>query len=379
MGLLRATGTVVLLVLVLMGGLLLPGGHLAATGLGGSPAGPSRPGNHVAAFGIGGSTAGQDSAPVAPVPPLPMPPFDVWLAELRTEAESRGIRPEIVERAFAHVEEPVAQILERDRSQAEFRLDLEGYLKRRLTVPTVRMARQMYKRHRTLVTRVGTAYDVDPRLLIAVWGLESNFGRFAGVRPTIPTLATLAYDPRRGTMFRNELFSALEILNRGDIELEKLRGSWAGALGQPQFMPSSYLRYAQDFDGDGRRNIWTSQPDVFASIAYYLQQHGWKPGQRWGREVFVPADVRLDVTTVPLRSEGCRARRAMTVPQPLATWRKLGLRTVAKQPLPRASIAASLISDGGRAFLVYDNYEALLDYNCAHTYALSVALLADRL
>ena len=137
----------------------------------------------------------------------------------------------------------------------------------------------MLTRHRTLLHRVEPEYGVHPPILVAVWGLESNFGRFAGVRPTIPALVTLAYDPRRGSMFRNELFNALEILNRGDIELERLKGSWAGALGQPQFMPSSYLLYAQDFDGDGRRDIWTSQADVFASIAYYLQKHGWTAGE----------------------------------------------------------------------------------------------------
>jgi membrane-bound lytic murein transglycosylase B len=323
------------------------------------------------------AAVGQEPAVLAPVPPLP-PPFDVWLAELRAEAESRGIRAEILDRALAGVA-PVEQILERDRTQAEFTLDLDAYLKRRLTAPTVRTARAMYQRHRKLAERVGRAYAIDPRLLISVWGLESNFGRFAGVRPTVPTLATLAYDARRGTMFRNELFNALEILNRGDIELERLRGSWAGALGQPQFMPSSYLLYAQDFDGDGRRDIWTSQADVFASIAYYLQQHGWKKGVTWGREVLLPSDSQDELDAVPLRTEGCRARRAMTLPQPLDSWRKLGLRTAAKLPLPRAPLSASLIRNGTRAFLVYDNYEALLDYNCAHTYALSVGLLADRL
>jgi membrane-bound lytic murein transglycosylase B len=193
----------------------------------------------------------------------------------------------------------------------------------------------------------------------------------------VPALATLAYDQRRGTMFRNELLSALEILNRGDIELERLKGSWAGALGQPQFMPSSYLKYAQDFDGDGRRDIWTSQPDVFASIAYYLQQRGWTGGERWGREVLAPGTA--DLEGLSLRTEGCRARRAMTVPQPLDAWRKLGFRTATKQLLPGGQQPASLIRDGRRSFLAYGNYEALLDYNCAHSYALSVGLLADRL
>jgi membrane-bound lytic murein transglycosylase B len=313
----------------------------------------------------------------ATVPPLP-PPFDVWLDGVRTEAAARGISPGIVERALDGVQ-LVPQILERDRGQPEFTLDVDAYLRRRLTPPTVRTARDMYKRHRGLVQRVGRKYGIDPRVLIAVWGLESNFGRFSGVRPTIPTLATLAYDPRRGTMFRNELFNALEILDRGDIELENLKGSWAGALGQPQFLPSSYLRYAQDFDGDGRRDIWSSGPDVFASIAYYLQQHGWEGGRTWGREVALPAKTSAAFDALPFRTEGCRARRMMTVPQPLATWRTLGVRTVAKQPLPRANVRASLIRQGRRAFLLYDNYEALLDYNCAHTYALSVGLLADRL
>ena len=215
--------------------------------------------------------------------------------------------------------------------------------------------------------------------MIAVWGLESEFGRFAGVRPTVPTLATLAYDPRRGAMFRNELFSALEIVNRGDIELERLKGSWAGALGQPQFMPSSYLRFAQDFDGDGRRDIWSSPPDVFASIAYYLQQHGWqkgltwaarsscrrRPDKRWPRFLFARR------AAAPTGDDGRAAALRVA---------RLGLRTISRQPLPGApTIMASLIRDGSRAFLVYGNYEALLDYNCAHWYALSVALLADRI
>ena len=169
------------------------------------------------------------------------------------------------------------------------------------------------------------------------------------------------------------------LLNRGDIELERLKGSWAGALGQPQFMPSSYLRYAQDFDGDGRRDIWSSAPDVFASVAYYLQQRGWKKGQLWGREVIISKEAAAALADLPRRTEGCRARREMSLPQPLTAWRKLGLKTVSRQPVPASALQASLVRDESRAFLVYDNYEALLDYNCAHSYALSIALLSDRL
>jgi membrane-bound lytic murein transglycosylase B len=326
---------------------------------------------------VAGSLAAQETVPIAPVAPLP-PPFEEWLTVLRAEAAGRGIRPEILDRAFTGVQ-PVEQILERDRSQAEFTLDLSAYLKRRLTRGTVRTAQSMYSRHRALLQRVSDQYGVSPRIVVAVWGLESNFGRFAGVRPTIPALITLAYDPRRGPMFRNELFSALEILNRGDIEFDRLKGSWAGALGQPQFMPSSYLQYAQDFDGDGRRDIWASQPDVFASVAYYLQQHGWTEGDAWGREVRIPAAVRARAAALPRREAGCRAERIMTPPEPLSTWRRMGLRTLAGGALPSGTRPASLVQAGTRSFLLYKNYDALLGYNCAHTYALSVALLADRL
>jgi membrane-bound lytic murein transglycosylase B len=306
-------------------------------------------------------------------------PFAEWLAELRSEALARGIRPEVLDPALADVTEPVAAILERDRTQAEFTLELDQYLKRRLTPSLVRTAQTKFAGSRTLLTDIGKRYGVSPRIVVAVWGLESNFGRFAGVRPTIPALATLAYDPRRATFFRSELFNALEILNRGDIELAKLKGSWAGALGQPQFMPSSYLRYAQDFDGDGRRDIWTSQPDVFASVAFYLREHGWSDRMTWGREVVIPKAARRAVAAVPARAEGCRAERAMTVKRPLSDWKRRGVRATGNRALPPGDTPASLVTAGARDFLVYDNYQAILRYNCAHTYALSVALLADRL
>src|SRR5687767_9981907 len=243
----------------------------------------------------------QSPPPVAPV--ATPPPFDRWLVDLRAEAIERGISADLVDRAFADIR-PIAQILERDRTQTEFVLDLDDYIKRRLTPSTVKLAQRMHARHRAVLQRVEKTYGVSSRIVVSVWGLESNFGRFSGVRPTIPALVTLAYDPRRASMFRNELFSALEIVNRGDIELERLKGSWAGALGQPQFMPSSYLRYAQDFDGDGRRDIWSSLADVFASIAYYLQQHGWQKGLIWGREVIVPAGLGPTLDALPRRSEG---------------------------------------------------------------------------
>lgn len=306
-------------------------------------------------------------------------PFDTWLEALKGEALAAGISPATVQAALGSVElQPI--VIDRDRGQAEFTFTLGQYVARRLTPATVRLAIRRHREHQALLRKVERAHGVPTSVITSVWALESNFGRFAGVRPTVSVLATLAYDGRRATLFRNELLDALRIVDRGDIELDRLRGSWAGAMGQPQFLPSSYLKYAQDFDEDGRRDIWTSLPDVFASIGYYLKENGWAEGERWGRRVRLPANLdRKLAGRAPLRTTGCRAVRQLTEPLPLAEWRRAGVRTASGAALPRADMTASLLQQDGETFLVYRNYEALLRYNCAHSYALSVALLSDRL
>jgi membrane-bound lytic murein transglycosylase B len=319
------------------------------------------------------------AAAVAAQPPdEPRPTFAEWLAGVRAEAVSRGIREDIVDAALADVTEPQPVILERDRSQAETVLSLEKYLARRLTTRLIRSGREAYAREHALVERIAERYGIPPRIIVAIWGAESNFGRFSGVRPTVPALATLAWDPRRATFFRGELFDALEILNRGDIDLPRLRGSWAGAMGQVQFMPSSYLKFAEDFDGDGRRDIWSTPSDVFASIANYLKGHGWTEGETWGREVAVAPEIaRRIASDVAPRSGSCQATRNMSVPLPLSRWQELGVRLPGGKRLPDGDTPAALVSGTTRHFLVYPNYDALLDYNCAHSYAISVALLGD--
>ena len=312
------------------------------------------------------------------VPPLPQPPFEEWLSAVRAEAISLGIRESTVDQAFSGLE-PVPTVIQRDRTQAEIVQTLDQYLQQRVSRKVVQTARTMHAKHATLLKQVSEKYGVPSGILVAVWGLESNFGRFSGVRPTIATLATLAYDPRRSALFRKELFDALRILDSGDVELAALKGSWAGALGQPQFMPSSFLLYAQDFDEDGRRDIWASTPDVFASIANYMAEHGWNKEQIWGREVKIPDDLITRLPEVaPMRTAGCLARRQMSVALPLAKWNELGVRTVAGAALPKADIDASLVMGVKRHFLVYPNYQAILEYNCVNAYGLSVGLLGDR-
>ena len=333
----------------------------------------------VAVVALAGAGVRARAQEVTPQPSPQRPAFADWLASVRADALAAGLNPAIVGEALDGAER-FEIVLERDRAQPEFVLPLDRYLARRLDKATVRAARDRLAANRSLLRRVADRYGVEPQVVTAVWGLESNFGRFAGVRPTISVLATLGYDSPRGTYFRRELLEALRILDRGDIELSKLRGSWAGALGQPQFMPSSYLLYAVDFDGDGRRDIWSSDADVFASIANFLQQKGWRAGQRWGREVELPARAAAHIRkNVSLRREGCRAVRQLSDPLPLARWHQLGVRLPTGRPLPRADIEASLVDGGSRTFLVYRNYDALLAYNCANSYALSVALLSDQL
>jgi membrane-bound lytic murein transglycosylase B len=308
------------------------------------------------------------------------PSFSDWLTGVREEAIGRGIKPEIVDAALAGVEEPLPVILERDRAQAEMVFSLEQYVARRLTRRLVVTGREAFAHHRGLLDEIGAAYGVPPRIVAAIWGVESNYGRFSGVRPTVSALATLAWDPRRSAFFRGELFDALQIVNNGDIDLANLRGSWAGAMGQTQFMPSSYLKFAQDYDGDGHKDIWSEPADVFASIANYLSSRGWTSGDSWGREVKVPPEaarrIRNDIAP---RSGTCQAIRSMTVPLPTTRWAELGVRTLAGKPLPSSDTALSLVSGSTRHFLVTPNYDAILDYNCSQSYAITVGLLGDAL
>ena len=315
----------------------------------------------------------QETAP-APVP------FEEWLAALRAEALAKGISQRTVDAALGSLERlPV--VVERDRTQAEITLTLDQYLQRRVPPRAVRTAREMATKHRADLEQAAAQYGVARQVIVAIWGLESNFGRFQGVRPIVAALATLAYDGRRQTLFRDELFAALRILDSGAVAPDALKGSWAGAMGQSQFMPSSYLKWAADGDGDGRRDIWTSLPDVFASIANYLKEHGWARDQRWGREVRLTDQTAARVAAaVPLRLAGaCQAERDMTEARPLSEWRRLGVTQRSGARLPAGDLAASLVRLDTRAFLVYGNYEALLTYNCAHRYALSIGVLADRI
>jgi membrane-bound lytic murein transglycosylase B len=308
------------------------------------------------------------------------PSFSEWLTAVRAEALSRGIRQEIVDQTLSNIDEPVPTVLDSDRRQAEVTLSLDAYLARILTPKRIAAGREQFVDQRALLEQVGKKYGVAPRIIASIWGIESAFGRQSGTHPVIAALATLAWDPRRATFFRNELFNALEILNRGDIEPEHMKGSWAGAMGQTQFMPSSYLKFAEDYDGDGRRDIWSTPGDVFASIANYLKGHGWTPDETWGREVRVtPQVARRVVNDVARRNGSCRATRDMTVALPMARWEALGVRLPGGKALPKTELQASLVSGKARHFLVYRNYDAILEYNCAHSYALSVALLGDRI
>ncbi len=295
------------------------------------------------------------------------------------EALRRGFNRGLVSQALAGLQ-PLPRVIQADRAQAAPSRGLEAYLAVRLTPALVARGREQMREHRTLLERIERWFGVQRRFVVAIWGAETGYGPYSGDVPVFQALATLAWEPRRADYFRGELFDALRIAQRGHIDVKSMVGSWAGAMGQPQFMPSSYLKYAFDFDRDGRRDIWNSTADTLASIANYLRSFGWRNGQTWGREIALTPAVRARITReAVLRTDGCAAVRTMSAPLGLEKWTSLGVRLADGSPLPRADIDASLVLTDARAFLVYGNYETILAYNCSHHYALSVAMLADRI
>ena len=308
--------------------------------------------------------------------------FQDWLAAVITEAREQGIREDIIEQVLSSVT-PIPQVISNDRNQAEFTETFEQYRDKRVTPWRIETGRARLKEHRELLQRVAAHYGVEPRFIVAFWGVETNFGSFTGGTDVVRALVTLAYDPRRADYFRRELFAALQILNEGHINYADMKGSWAGAMGQSQFMPTSFLRYAQDFDGDGRRDIWNSEADVFASIANYLKGANWRPDQTWGREVMLPADyhARAGQWRQAPAEYSCSVLRNHTVQLPLREWQEIGVRRADGSDLPDSDFPSSIVlpdGESGRAFITYDNFRAILSYNCANNYALSIGQLADQ-
>lgn len=297
--------------------------------------------------------------------------FVAWLAELRAEARQRGISEATLHAALDGVQ-PIERVIELDRKQPEGTMTFEQYLDRVVPQSRIDKARQRLVENRELLAKVEQRFGVEAEFIVALWGIESDFGERMGNFPVIDALCTLAYDGRRSAFFRAELFHALTILDEGHIDAASMEGSWAGAMGQAQFMPSSFVSYAIDFDGDGRRDIWTTREDVFASAANYLSTIGWKHGDGWGRQVRLPAGF------------DAAAAAAEEAPRPVSAWRAEGLRTVLGAPLPAAedSRLATLVlpgGEGGPAYLAYDNYRVILRWNRSNYFALAVAQLAERI
>ena len=294
--------------------------------------------------------------------------FQQWLADLKNEALAAGVSAGTLDRTLAGVA-PIARVAELDRRQPEFTQTFWSYIDKRVTPERIRRGREELARNRPILALVNRHYGVQPRFLVALWALESNFGDNTGDFAAASALVTLAYDNRRGAFFRKELLSLLETMDQGDIRIDA-KSSWAGAMGQPQFMPTTYEAYAVDFDGNGRRDLWNSLADVFGSAANYLKSAGWRANQTWGREVLLPSGFDYALAELDIR-------------KPVSEWVALGVRDARGRPLPARGVEASIILPGGvygaPAFMVYPNFGAIMTWNRSVLYAIAVGHLADRL
>ena len=293
--------------------------------------------------------------------------FEAFVASVKAEARRAGIRDATLAAAFAGIA-PNGHIIELDRRQPEFTLTWPDYRARVLPDTRLAAARENYARERAVLFRAEAAYGVDPRVILGIWGIESAFGANKGNYRLVEALSTLAWEGRRASYFRKELLNGLRILDSGDVPPSHATSGYAGAMGQPQFMPSSYLQYAVDFDGDGRRDIWDSKPDVFGSIANYISRSGWRGGEPSAQPVRVPASIDPASATRDNRRS-------------LGAWMAMGVRREDGTPFSRPDVQGALLMPTGIApgegFMVYPNFSAIRRYNPSDFYALAVSLLGD--
>lgn len=293
--------------------------------------------------------------------------FRSCLATLEQRAREQNL-PESAVAMVASMQQQ-QRVLELDRKQPEFTQTFGQYLTTRVSEDRIRRGREMYARHRAFLEQLTVQYGVPGQYLVAFWGLETNYGGYLGNMPTLDSLATLACDPRRSTFFTGEFLTALRVMERESLRPEQMRGSWAGAMGHTQFMPSNYIRYAVDGDGDGRTDLFGSEKDALASAANFLSHLGWQDGFRWGREVILPENFDYGLT-------------GRSNPQSLAQWARLGVRLADGAPVPAAEMQGSILVPAGHrgpAFIAYDNFAVIMNWNRSESYALSVGLLADRI
>lgn len=294
--------------------------------------------------------------------------FTVWVNDFIGRAAAQGIDSGVLRAAFAGVTYDPS-VIEKDRNQGEFVKPIWDYLDKAVSDERVANGRKALKRHRKLLEQIEATYGVEKEVVVAVWGLESSYGANRGNLPLIQSLATLAYDGRRGRFFEQQLLAALEIIQAGNVAPANMTGSWAGAMGHTQFIPTSYLAFAVDFTGDGRRDIWSDDPaDALASTAAYLARSGWTTGRLWGAEVQLPADFDVDLTGDGVRKSA-------------ADWTALGVRDMAGRRLPDHGPASILLPAGARgaAFIIYPNFRAIERYNAADAYVIAIGHLSDRL
>lgn len=294
--------------------------------------------------------------------------FPECVERFHKTAEAEGLTSAVVQTSIANLKWS-ERVIELDRRQPEFTTPFADYLNRRVTSQRVEDGRRLLREHRELLARVEREYGVPAPYLVAFWGLETNFGSYFGKMSVLDSLATLACDQRRSQYFTRELMSALRIVDEGAISAERMEGSWAGAMGHVQFMPSVFLRHAVDYDDDGKRDLWNSLPDAMASAANFLNSMGWDEDYRWGREVLLPKD--FDYLKAGLKQK-----------RPLSEWREMGVRQTNGAALPDEPIKAALLVPSGHkgpAFLVYDNFKVIMGWNQSEYYALAVGYLADRI